>query len=340
MKTYIGISRDHSGSMRNLAELARRDYNSNLTTIKAESLAKKQETILSVVRCGVGCPAKNEREVVNTNVNYIGDCWSYPADGSATPLFDSVNELINIMSSTPDVNDPSTAFLVMVITDGYDNASFVKGPVLAQRIQELQKTDRWTFVFRVPPGCKKDLIKLGIPDLNILEWEQSQAGIEKATEVTTSSLSSYYNVRSSGGTSTRSFFVQPDMSKINTRELSKMTNVSGEVSIFYVNSQDGGKQIRAFCEEKTGKTYTAGSAFYQLTKQETIQEYKKIYIFDKLNNNVYTGNDAKSLLGLPWTGNFKIKPGSYSNYEIFIQSTSFNRKIVYGTKILYWPKVR
>lgn len=340
VKTYIGISRDHSGSMRNLAELARKDYNANLATMKNEAKINNQETIVSVIRCGVGTPARNEREVVNTNVNYVNECWTYSTTGTATPLFDSVSELIDMMASSPDAYDPTTAFLVMVITDGYNNAGKVTGPQLGIRIQELQKTDRWTFVFRVPPGCKKDLVALGIPDLNILEWELSQQGIEKATQITTSSLSGYYSARNSGETSTRSFF-QPDLTKVNKEVLQRnLVDISNEVNVFHVDYQDGGKQIRDFCEAKTGKPYTTGSAFYQLTKLETVQSYKKVCILEKLTGKVYTGEDAKSLLGLPLQGNFKIKPGSYSNYDIFIQSTSFNRKLVYGTKVLYWYNVR
>jgi len=35
-------------------------------------------------------------------------------------------------------------------------------------------------------------------------------------------------------------------------------------------------------------------------------------------------------------GTIKLAPGDYGNFEIFIQSTSNNRKLLAGTKCVYW----
>lgn len=113
-KTYVGISRDHSGSMSLLKKHAMDDYNSNIATLKRESQNNNQETIISVVRCGCGHPARNEREVVNSTLKSVNDLWHYDTTGTSTPLFDSVVDLINIMKAAPDANDKSVAFLIMV----------------------------------------------------------------------------------------------------------------------------------------------------------------------------------------------------------------------------------
>jgi len=339
-KTYIGISRDHSASMLYLASHAMRDYNSNLETIKAESATAEQETIISVVKCGVGRRGIVEREITNSTLKSVGNLHHYDTTGMATPLFDSVIELINIMSQVPDASDRTVAFLVMVITDGYDNASSYSGEMLAARIAELQKTDRWTFVFRIPPGHKKNLVALGIPEHNILEWELTTRGLETATQITTAPLSSYYKGRVAGATATRSFFVKPNLQNLDPKTLAaNMHDISYEVSKIFVPPKRDGDKIKDIVEDSLGVTFNPGSAFYQLTKKEKeIQEYKRILVSDKKTSKIYSGNNAKSLLNLPLTGFFKLEPAeSYSNYEIFIQSTSVNRKIVGGTVIIYWP---
>jgi len=35
-------------------------------------------------------------------------------------------------------------------------------------------------------------------------------------------------------------------------------------------------------------------------------------------------------------GTIKLAPGDHGNFEIFIQSTSNNRKLLAGTKCVYW----
>ena len=52
MKTYVGIVRDHSGSMLGLNTYAIEDFNTNLQQIKDNENSKHQN-IVSVVECGI-----------------------------------------------------------------------------------------------------------------------------------------------------------------------------------------------------------------------------------------------------------------------------------------------
>ena len=49
---------------------------------------------------------------------------------------------------------------------------------------------------------------------------------------------------------------------------------------------------------------------------------------------VYGGAEAREILGLPGT-DIKVKPTDFSDWDIFVQSTSNNRKLVVGTNLLY-----
>lgn len=335
MKNYIGIVRDHSVSMSGLRYSAMRDYNENIKSIKNAAKEHNQDTIVSVVRCG-GKPYNwtVEREVVNSSVNAIAPLSEYPTPGDGTPLLDAVGEIINILGKAPDADDKNVSFLVMVITDGEENSSKkFNSTSIKGMMRDLEKTDRWTFAFRVPRGHKRSLLNLGIPEGNILEWDQTEQGFREATTFTTSGINTYYKERSLGKTSTRSFYT--DMSNVKRTDLKrKLDEINDEIQIFRVRSD---QKISEFAAKKLG-SYTPGTIYYQLTKPERrVQEYKKMIIFDRKNNKYYGGEDARSLLNLDVSGTVSVIPGNHANYDIFIQSTSYSRKLIKDTRAIYWP---
>jgi len=92
-------------------------------------------------------------------------------------------------------------------------------------------------------------------------------------------------------------------------------------------------EIREFVVEKLGQ-YRVGDAFYQLTKKEMVQTQKALLLMEKGKGAIYGGPEARDLIGLPTGVNAKVEPGNHANYDIFVQSTSTNRKLVRGTKLL------
>lgn len=343
IKSYIGFSRDHSGSMQSIAKAAARDYNSNIASIREASLSQNQDTIVSVVECGYDNTDRVRRNIVNSNVTALQPLAesSYSARGMGTPLFDSVGELIEMFESVPDANDPSVSFLVMAITDGAENASRkYTAAMLADKIRRLQETDRWTFVFRVPRGHTSHLTRLGIPEGNILEWDQTQRGVEVASQATSQAFNEYFTARSTGQTATRKFYA--NLADVTSKDVEvALTDISKEVLIWPVGPNENGTEIRPFIESRLGgKPMLKGAGFYQLTKTEpTVQDYKKILIRDKNTQGIYFGAAARKMLGLPTYGDVRLAPGQHGNFDIFIQSTSVNRKLSKGTSLVYWENV-
>jgi len=342
MKTYFGISRDHSGSMRGIARAAARDYNSLIQSIKENSAAEQIDTIVSVVKCGVGVRGSIERDVTNSNVQTLQPIneSSYIADGHYTPLFDSVGELIEQLERAPDAKDPEVNFCIMAVTDGQDNSSRVWRAKLGQKIRELQNTDRWTFIFRVPRGYARDLESMGIPRGNILEWDQTDRGVAQASQTTEVAMKSFYQATKSGTKATKNFY-STDLTGVTAAQIKKtLVDISGQVTIWPVEASDDAKQIRIFCEERLGRDMKRGAAFYLLMKPENeVQDHKQIAIRDKKTGVIYSGVNARQMLGLPYHGTVKVVPGNHGGYDIFIQSTSVNRKLVKGTQVLYWDNV-
>jgi len=353
MKVYMGISRDHSGSMSTIAKAAARDYNTTIEQIKVAAEKEKIDTIVTVIKCGIRAEWNevgygrghgiNVKESVNSSISVLKPLKEseYKANGQSTPLFDSVGELITILENVPDASDPEVTFLVQVVTDGEDNDSHIwTARSLSDKIRKLQATDRWTFVFRVPRGYKNQLEGFGIPGGNIFEWEQSERGIQVSTQATQQGYSNYYSGRSTGQRSTQTFYTDIKDVSISTIKAT-LDNISGQVKFWTVNTPEEGASIRGFCQKKLGrgKDMKKGAAFYQLNKTEAVQDYKQIAIVDKTTTAVYSGPAARDLLGLPQFGEAKVAPGEHGQYDIFIQSTSVNRKLLQGTKVMYWDAV-
>lgn len=339
-KNYIGFARDHTGSMRNIAHAAQRDYNDQLSTIQAAARNENQDTIVSVVTIGVGRSPRIGRETVNSNVQTLQPIARYEADASATALIDATFELIEIMSSVPDANDPNVSFLVMVTTDGGENVARHRGPELARKIRELQATDRWTFVFRVPKvGGMKELTKLGISDVNVYEWDQTTKGVQASTTANQEAFTEYFKGRSAGLKSTKKFYA--NLQDVSITEVKKtLVEVTSEVQFFDVLGADDQTLIRPFVEKKLGEPMVRGGAFYQLCKTEPrVQANKRIAIRHKQTGAVYAGDAARQMLALPTVGTVRLAPDELGEYSVFIQSTSVNRKLDAGTKLMYWKGV-
>ena len=103
---------------------------------------------------------------------------------------------------------------------------------------------------------------------------------------------------------------------------------------FQVMEVDNDQSIRNFVEDN-GLTFKKGRGFYQLTKTETIQDYKEVVLRENITGDLYSGEKARELLGLPRTGSTRTRPVVPKGYTAFVQSTSVNRKLIGSTEFLY-----
>lgn len=335
MKQYVGLVRDHSGSMQSVARAAREDYNNTVTDLRAASDREGIDTILTVVAFDSARDIRTE--VVNSSINAVSPLLTYAARGGDTPLFDSVIKLIELMKQVPDKNGKDVSFLVMVTTDGQDNSSlptsYQAGAKLASLIGLLQATDRWTFTFRVPRGGKSSLTSLGIPSFNIQEWEAgNERDYERSSVVTRSAISNFYGARSRGITASSNFYA--DMGGVSERQVARVMAPTDKVIFYAVKDRS---EISSFITLKTRRPYSTGTAYYQLSKTEkAVQAHKNIIVRNQNTGRVFEGHAARQLLNLPDQGTIKLAPGNHGAWDIFIQSTSSNRIILPGTEVAYF----
>lgn len=336
MKTYLSIIRDHSGSMSSLRNPAMNDYNSLVLATQRAASANNIETVASVYECDGATPQDRRRVEHLTPIGSLKQLSEYRANGG-TPLFKTVMQSIQDLRNVPDANNPEVTFLVMATTDGHDTER--GADQLMQMIRELQATDRWTFVFRVPRGYARELIKLGIEPGNILEWDQTSRGVQAASQANDQALDDFYQARTIGQKSTRTFYTS--VANITEADVKKLGDISSEVQLFPVSTKEEGGQIRDFVENRlNGSAMLKGAAFYQLVKTEDkIQDYKLIAIRDKESGQIFCGPEARDLIGLPRIGDARVRPDTTGKWQVFVQSTSVNRKVNGGTQIMYWPNV-
>jgi len=329
---HFAICLDASGSMAGIREHAIAAFNSNVKAIRENSEKQGQESTVTFVTFGehslvvekfFAHPVTSLKELTAANYNPDG----------MTPLLDAVGKTITRLRSIPDSLE--TSYVVMVITDGCENHSHsftqINGK-LEKLMQQVTSTDRWTFVFMVPPGAKANLCKqFGIPDGNVQEWEATAKGMAVASASLSSGVAGYYAVRSLGQTSSKTFLTT-DLSNVKASDLKKLTDVKNQAKTWSVEKEC---VIKDFVESHK-EVYLTGRAFYQLTKPETIQPQKQIAIMKKGEKAIYAGIEARHLLGLPDNQDARVKPGNHMDYDIFVQSTSVNRILVRGTKLVYF----
>lgn len=343
MKTYLTLITDNSGSMRSLAHAAKQDFNEQLVTIQGAAKTTNQDIIVSHLTIGVGSRPIVGREIINSNIHVMKPLASYPADAGGTPMIEAAFEAIKLMESVPDYADPEVSFLLMLTTDGEETQARGRGRELAAKLKQLIGTDRWTIVFRVPakdgPRELASLGLLGVRGINVYEWELTQKGVVQSTQANVEAFTEYFTQRSTGMKSTTKFYA--NLEDVSFEDLQKeLVDISAEVSFFPVEAADNQSLIRPFVEAKTNEPMARGAAFYQLNRTEPrVQANKRIAIRDKSTGTVFAGDAARKMLALPTIGTVRLAPDELGDYDVFIQSTSVNRKLDKGTQLMYWPGV-
>ena len=84
-----------------------------------------------------------------------------------------------------------------------------------------------------------------------------------------------------------------------------------------------------------GLEFRKGRGFYELSKAETIQERKEVVLVENGTGDMYTGSEARNMVGVPSGTRMRIRPVDLDGYGVFVQSTSYNRILVPGTRFLY-----
>jgi hypothetical protein len=246
-----------------------------------------------------------------------------------TALIDATIKSLDDLAHTPELYGDH-AFLTFVLTDGEENASRNSDRALRSRLAGLPS--HWTVACLVPNMMgKHEAQSFGFPPDNIAIWDaDSRQGVEEVGEVIRKATENFMTGRSRGVRGTTSLFSTGSDAVNAATVRSSLTPLDPKAfDIIPVHRDD---YIRPFVEGR-GMHYSIGKGYYQLMKPETIQSGKEIAIREKSTGRVYTGPQARQLLGLP-DMDVKVKPDFNAEYEIYVQSTSVNRRLIKNTNLL------
>jgi hypothetical protein len=251
------------------------------------------------------------------------------------------------------------AFLTYVITDGEENVSpwstvfggngryrrslsesarYTAGQVVEQlRRQLTSQPDNWTVACLVPDMRGVHAAKsFGFPAANVAVWDAtSEVGVEAAFDTITRSTKTFMTNRALGVRGSKTIFAggadQVNRTVVRAEHGFKQLP-TGSFLLCDVREGDP-EEIRPFVEHYVDEPYRPGSAFYELVKPEKIQPQKKILVRNRKSGRVYEGDAARQLLNLP-NHEVRVKPTDNTEYQIFVQSTSVNRKLPRKTKLI------
>lgn len=106
---------------------------------------------------------------------------------------------------------------------------------------------------------------------------------------------------------------------------------------FQIMDVDYDCPIKVFVESQ-GCTFKKGRGFYEFGKKRVkVQDYKEVILEHNETGDLFTGAKAREMLGLPNHGTAALAPTKIhlDEYTVFIQSTSYNRKLLGGDRFLY-----
>lgn len=314
------------------------------------SMYKHRNTVVEVVDSTVGYLAERSKEyeqetrvsiyTFSSGYQHIA-CLVYDMDvlrlpslkglynpAGGTALIDATIKAISELEQTATLHGEH-AFLFYTITDGQENSSTASSYTLKSKLGELYARNNWTVAAFVPDKMAvNDAVRFGFLQDNVTLWETGSAkSFEAVGKVIRETTNTFMENRSKGIHSSKSLFRLNTLSDLDIKN--KLTPLAQyNYSMKYVPFD---QRVDSFVAAVTGRSLIIGKAYYQLTKTEDIQPQKNIAI--SYNNKVYTGPQARQLLGLP-DHTVKVRPDQMPGYTIFVQSTALNRKLIGGTNLL------
>ncbi len=280
-------------------------------------------TFASDVKVPVECQDPSQMQLLNRT--------NYDPDGG-TGIFNAIKVAIESAKRFMKKTDIA---VVNIFTDGLNNVDNHTVPLIVREMKGLIELGNWTFTFQMPEKYINDFIsRWGIDPGNVAPWETTKAGTQAMQEQTTSGLDGFYDAVRSGKRQLRDYFTV-DLKALKKADLNKLKDLSKQFKSYTVTKE---MEIKDFVESKTGKGYVKGSAFYTLMKKEKIQKSKEVMIYDNRTGRLYGGPEARDIVGLPADKDQWVLPGNMGDFILYVKSTSVNRALVRGTRVLIDPK--
>lgn len=273
-KTHVAIILDRSGSMSHTRQVTVTGYNEQVEQIKSD--AKDQEILVSLVTFN----GHVYEHFWNENAEKLATSSheDYNPVGS-TALYDAMGYVIDKLQQTT-TSDDNTAYLIITITDGEENASqqYKDSAILKRKIESLQ-AENWTFTFM---GCSKDsMFRLaaatGTPVANCAVWnntnnEATMAGLVENKK----KLGKFFESRTIGCRNSRVYHSLDELGVADYSDVDLDKKAVSAMGLFsYTNASKSGTN-RSYVAAGTAPVDSGAVGIFSTTdKQVKLDQYYK-----------------------------------------------------------------
>jgi hypothetical protein len=247
--------------------------------------------------------------------------------GGMTALRDAIGRALELAEKST-----AQAKLVSIFTDGGENHSYQYSIArLTALLTKLEARGDLTVTLAGPAIARDHLADVGIPAANFRDWDGSEQGLQATAAATTNALQTYVDQRRVGATRSTSFYSTDNLGAITPAGIKANTKAVNPREVRTVTRHMAGRTIADFY----GRAFEQGNHYYQLVKPEYLQDSKELVVYIKAKGEYRQGSrSVRSLMGLPETGKIRLHPAKLDQYDLYIQSTSNNRKVVEGQQLL------
>lgn len=204
VKNRIAIVLDRSSSM-----VSMRDQAIELFNDQVEAIIEENEGMDTRVSLVTFSSKVDDPKIWNEPLDKLTKLTkrSYIPDGM-TAMYDAVGMTVDKLRALPEADDENCSFLVIVLSDGMENASReYTSSMLASQVKKLQDKGNWTFTYL---GAEQDLAEVskatGITLDNMQLFTATDVGMAGASVSNSAGIKTYMDGRKIGLKASTSFY--------------------------------------------------------------------------------------------------------------------------------------
>lgn len=360
---HVTLLLDASGSMGHLQQKVVKVTDDLVAFLAQKSREDKEETRISVY----SFDDQVECHIWDMDVFRLPSVKGLYKIKGMTALADAVHACLDDTEMVPEKYGTHD-WTYYLLTDGFENASRTRdgkrpgfGRVPLTLLQEeMQKrfaelpANRTMLGLAPEERSAQQLYDFGFERGNVALWDATtEEGLERAVERIKDSYTSYVATRAATGVrGTRTAFSvggQIDAQAVK-KNLVPLAHTAYDITVVTKSSitfekfakptkaYPKGKSLGFFARiddfiNKVAPPFTIGKGYYELVKREKIQGNKDVAVMEKKTSQVYVGQEARHLIGLP-DHDISVKPDFNPDWTIFVRSTSDNRHLPVGSRVL------
>lgn len=283
-KTHVAIILDRSGSMWGTKAATVQGYNEQVQQIKEDDQDENHDIFVSLVTFN-GFVTEHLWNVPANQLEEAAEEDFIPK--GSTAMRDAMGHTIQKLLDTTDSDDPNTAYLVCVISDGHENASkHFNVEALRELTESVQSSNRWTINYM---GCDESYLRkvaqeTAVPVANCGVWKNdNNRNTDFAFADYKGKLGSYLKCRGSGMTASANFHSEESGLVDNCVPTDQSTNESFGTNYYQTKDNMNFTSVEDEAENHTMKSFGVARAQEPNPASSYVKPTNRTNVFGKGN---------------------------------------------------------